>query len=189
MKTRQVNEIMIPISEYATIKEDASMSEAIQSIESESKRYGDSPYRHNSLVVINDQNHAVGRLSQVDIMRAMEPRYCKLGNEHWVSRSVLSKEVLVTLRESFKLWEQPLEKLCSELSSMKVKDFMQKPFEGEFVKEDDTFNIACHRIIMGRHHSLLVTRNKEIVGILRSTDLFNNLYDMMVECGLVDSQG
>ena len=35
MKTRQVNEIMVPISEYATIKEDASMSEAIQSIESD----------------------------------------------------------------------------------------------------------------------------------------------------------
>jgi hypothetical protein len=39
-----------------------------------------------------------------------------------------------------------------------------------------------HRIVMGRHHSLLVTRNKEIVGILRSTDLFNILYDMLDEC-------
>lgn len=182
MKSRQVNEVMVPISEYATIHDDASMAEAIQSIESESKRYGDSPYRHNSLVVINDENHAVGRLSQVDIMRAMEPRYAKLGNKHWVSRSVLSKEVLVTLRESFKLWEQPLEKMCSDLNNLKVKDFMQVPTEGEMVEEDDTFNIACHRIVMGRHHSLLVTRNKEIVGILRSTDLFNNLYDMMVEC-------
>lgn len=188
MKTRQVKEIMVPISDYVTIHEDAGMVEAIQSIESQSKRYGDSPYRHHSLVVINDKKNVVGRLSQVDIMRAMEPRYCKLGNEHWLSRSVLSKDVLVTLRESFKLWEQPLESLCRELSGVKVKDFMQKPSEGEFVEEDDTFNIACHRIIMGRHHSLLVTRNKEIVGILRSTDLFNNLYDMMVECNYLDSR-
>lgn len=185
MKSRQVKEVMVPISDYVTIHEDANMTQAIQALESESKRYGDSPYRHHSLVVINHENHAVGRLSQVDIMRAMEPRYCKLGNEHWVSRSVLSKEVLVTLRESFKLWEQPLEKMCSELSNLKVKDFMQEPREGEIVEEDDTFNIACHRIVMGRHHSLLVTRNKEIVGILRSTDLFNNLYDMMVECDYI----
>ena len=187
MKSRQVKEIMVPISDYATIHESASMAEAIQSIESESKRYGDSPYRHHSLVVIDENNHVVGRLSQVDIMRAMEPRYCKMGNEHWVSRSVLSKEVLVTLRESFKLWEQPLETMCRELSNLKVKDFVQEPTEGEFVKEDDTFNIACHRIIMGRHHSLLVTRNKEIVGILRSTDLFNNLYDLMVEGNYLDT--
>ena len=182
MITRQIKEIMLPISDYVTIHEDASMAEAIQSLESENKRYGDSPYRHQSLVVTNREKHVVGRLSQVDIMRAMEPRYCKLGNEHWLSRSVLSKEVLVTLRESFKLWEQPLETLCSELSHLKVKDFMQVPTEGEFVDENDTFNIACHRIVMGRHHSLLVTKNKEIVGILRSTDLFNDLYDVMVEC-------
>jgi CBS domain containing-hemolysin-like protein len=69
--------------------------------------------------------------------------------------------------------------LCSALSNEKVKDYMQKPTEGEFVSETDTFNIACHRIVMGRHHSLLVTQGKKIVGILRSTDLFNSLCDMM----------
>lgn len=182
MITKLIKEIMVPISDYVTIHEDASMAKAIQSLESENKSYGDSPYRHQSLVVTNRKNYVVGRLSQVDIMRAMEPRYCKIGSGQWVSRSVLSKEVLVTLRESFKLWEQPLETLCSELNNLKVKDFMQVPTEGEFVNEDDTFNVACHRIIMGRHHSLLVTKNKEIVGILRSTDLFNDLYDVMVEC-------
>jgi hypothetical protein len=59
---------------------------------------------------------------------------------------------------------------------------MQEPTEGEFVTEDHTLNIAAHRIVMGRHHSLLVTRDQEIVGILRSTDLFNALYDMMAVC-------
>ena len=35
---------------------------------------------------------------------------------------------------------------------------------------------------MVSHHSLLVTRNNVIVGVLRSTDLFNALYDMMESC-------
>ena len=59
---------------------------------------------------------------------------------------------------------------------------MQVPTEGEFVTQTDTLNIAAHRIVMGHHHSLLVTRDKVIVGILRSTDLFNALYDMMSTC-------
>jgi CBS-domain-containing membrane protein len=120
----------------------------------------------------------------VDIMRAMEPRYRQLGvsDDRWIGRSVLSKKVLATLRESFELWEQPLDELCKAVSSEQVKEYMQKPTEGEFVSETDTFNIACHRIVMGRHHSLLVTQGKVIVGILRSTDLFNSLYDMMDAC-------
>ena len=179
MKTQQIKDLMVPISEYVTIHKDAFMAEAIQALESEVKRYQEGPYRHSSLVVTDDQNHVVGRLSQVDIMRAMEPRYCKLGDAHWLGRSVLSKEVLITLRESFELWEQPLDRMCQELSKAKVKDYMQQPSEGMFVSENDTINIACHRIVMGRHHSLLVTHGKKIIGILRSTDLFNNIYDIM----------
>jgi hypothetical protein len=62
-------------------------------------------------------------------------------------------------------------------------DYVQKPTAGEFVSETDTLNIAVHRIIMGLHHSLLVTHDKEITGILRSTDLFNFLYDTMADYG------
>jgi len=182
MKSRQIKELMVPIEDYATIHEDATIAEAIRALENANKRHGDKPYRHQSLVVIDANRHVVGRLSQVDIMHAMEPRYTELGDARWIGRSVLSRQVLVTLREKFQLWERPLEDLCGVVQSVKVRDFMQIPSEGEFVQETDTMNIAMHRIVMGRHHSLLVTRDKEIVGILRSTDLFNALYDMMAEC-------
>ena len=186
MKTWLVKELMIPISEYASIHEDANITEAMQAIESKNKSYGESPYRHHSLVVINDNKHVVGHLSQVDIMRAMEPRYGKLEDAHWVSRSELSRDMLATLREGFKLWEEPWEVMCKGLGNRKVKDYMQEPTEGELVSENDKCNIACHRIVMGRHHSLLVTRDKEIIGILRSTDLFNNLYDLMVNSNCLE---
>lgn len=182
MKTKQVKELMIPISDYATVHEDASMSEAIRAFENEKKRYGKAPYRHHSLVVIDSNRHVVGRLSQVDMMHALEPRYNELGKSRWIGKSVLSRKVLTTLREQFQLWEQPLEVMCQAVCTAKVKDHMQEPTEGEFVSETDTLNIAAHRIVMGHHHSLLVTRDKVIVGILRSTDLFNALYDMMTAC-------
>lgn len=182
MKTKHVKDLMIPISDYATVHEDANMAEAIQALENEKKSYGDAPYRHQSLVVIDSNQHVVGRLSQVDMMHALEPRYSELGESRWIGRTVLSKKVLITLREQFELWEQPLEVMCQAVCSAKVKDYMQEPTEGEFVSETDTLNVAAHRIVMGRHHSLLVTRGRVIIGILRSTDLFNVLYDMMSDC-------
>ena len=182
MKTRHVRELMVPIADYATIHADATIGEAILALENENKRHGDKPYRHHSLVVIDANRHAVGRLSQIDIMHALEPRYGELGDARWIGQSVFSRRALVALRETFQLWERPLDEVCRGMGDVHVRDFMQIPREGEFVEDTDTMNVAIHRIVMGRHHSLLVTRDREIVGILRSTDLFNTFYEMLAAC-------
>ena len=182
MKSRHVKDLMVPISEYATIDADATIGEAILALENQNRRHGDKPYRHQSLVVIDGNRHVVGRLSQVDIMRAMEPRYMEIGDASWVGKSVFDRRALKEMREKFELWERPLDDMCRDIGNLKVKKYMQAPTEGEFVEEDDTMNVAMHRTVMGRHHSLLVTRDREIVGILRSTDLFNTLYDTLAAC-------
>ncbi len=179
MKTKTVKEIMVPISDYATVSEGATLKDAIRGLENEHKAFGDRPYRHRSLVVIDDARRAVGRVSQIDIMRALEPRYAEIGDAFWVARSRLTVRMLRMIREEFQLWDQPVETLCRNTEQRRVADIMQVPTEGEFVDEDDTMNIAMHRIVMGSHHSLLVTRGQVIVGIVRSTDLFNALYDMI----------
>ena len=181
MKNKQVKDLMVSISDYATIHENASMSEAIKAIQSEKRRYKEGPYRHQSLIVVDENHHVVGRVSQVDIMRAIEPNYSKLGDARWIGRTALSKEVLIKLRESFNLWERSLQDMRHSVDNANVRDYMQKPTEGEFVSEKDTCNVAAHRIVMGRHHSLLVTRGKVIVGVLRSTDIFNCLYDDLIQ--------
>jgi len=182
MKDWKIRDLMVPISDYAKIHHSAQMAEAMRALENEKKVHEGGTYRHQSLVVLDDSNHVVGRLSIIDIMRAFEPRYTKLGESSWIGKSFLSKEVLKTLRESYQLWEQPIEAMCKAVEGAKVADYMQEPTEGEFVSETDTMNIAMHRIVMGRHHSLLVTQGKEIVGILRATDLFNAVYDKLSAC-------
>jgi CBS domain-containing protein len=182
MKDWKIRDLMVPIADYASIHQNATMAEAMNALENENKVHEKGPYRHQSLVVVDDNNHVVGRLSIIDMMRSFEPRYTKLGKSSWIGKSFLSKEVLVTLRENFQLWEQPIEEMCKTIADAKVSDYMQEPTEGEFVAEDDTMNVAMHRTVMGRHHSLLVTRGMEIVGILRSTDLFNAVYDKLSVC-------
>jgi CBS domain containing-hemolysin-like protein len=64
----------------------------------------------------------------------------------------------------------------------KIKDFMYTPTEGEFVEQDASLDEAIHQLIMGHHHSLLVTRDKEIVGILRLKDMFSEIYQGIKTC-------
>ena len=182
MKTKRIKEIMVPISDYATVSKDATLKEAIRALENVNKTYDDGPYRHRSLVVIDADQKAVGRVSQTDIMRALEPRYAEVGDAFWLDRSRLTQRMLKTIREEFQLWDQPVEAMCRTMETCRVSDIMQVPSEGEFVDENDTMNIAMHRIVMGRHNSLLVTQGSTIVGLVRSTDLFNALHEL-IDCG------
>jgi predicted transcriptional regulator len=59
---------------------------------------------------------------------------------------------------------------------------MHTPTEGEYVSEDASLEVAIHQLIMGHHQSLLVTRKKKIVGILRLTDVFAAVFHKMKEC-------
>jgi len=178
MKSKAIQDIMVPVADYAVVPETSTLKEALVALENNNRRYKDGPYRHQSLVVVDTNQHVVGRLSQIDIMRALEPRYQKIGD---VTSGLagLTTQMLATIREEFRLWERPIEDLPAIINELKVVDVMQVPTEGEFVMETDTLNIAMHRIVMGQHHSLLVTRGKLIVGILRSTDVFNALYDLL----------
>ena len=169
---------MVPVADYAVVPETATLKEALMALENDKKRYKDGPYRHQSIVVVDSNQHVVGRLSQIDIMRALEPRYKKVG-DMTSGLAGLTSQMLATIREEFRLWERPIEALPAIINELEVANVMQIPTEGEFVMETDTLNIAMHRIVMGHHHSLLVTQGKLIVGILRSTDVFNALYDML----------
>ena len=63
-----------------------------------------------------------------------------------------------------------------------MRDVMYSPSEGEYVREDATLAEAIHQLVIGRHQSLLVTRDKDIVGILRLTDVFTEVCDRMKAC-------
>jgi len=58
---------------------------------------------------------------------------------------------------------------------MKVKDCMFSVRSDEYVKEDDTLETAIHQLVMGNHRSLLVTREDSIVGVLRLSDIFQQI--------------
>ena len=58
---------------------------------------------------------------------------------------------------------------------------MQTPSEGEFIEAEAYLDMAIMQLVTGRHISLLVTRNKEIIGILRMTDAFAAVFHIMKE--------
>jgi CBS domain-containing protein len=67
-------------------------------------------------------------------------------------------------------------------SKIRVKNIMSTLTKGEFVDEDANLEQAMHLFVIGHHQSLLVTRKSEIVGILRLTDVVNEICRAIEAC-------
>lgn len=184
MKSYLVKDLMVPLSEYATVAEDATLYEAVLALEKAQANFEDkhTRYSHRAVLILDKGGDVIGKLSQMDVLRALEPKYQKMVRGEGLHRYGFAKEFEESILEKFGLFAGPMEDICRKAGEKNVKDFMYKPTEGEYVSEDAALELAIHQLIIGHHQSLLVTQGKKIAGILRLTDVFAAVFHEMKEC-------
>ncbi len=169
-----VIKFMVPLADYATVREEATMGDAILALEKAEKDFRSS-HLHRAILVLGKDNKVVGKLSEFDVIRSLEPKYKELGETRKISRAGINVDSLKSMQTQLDLWAVPFQQACSNAAKHPVKDFMYTPTEGEFVNENATLREALHQIIIGHHHSLLVTSGDDIVGVLRASDGFKSI--------------
>jgi len=182
--TATVKDLMVPLSEYATVSEEATMQEAVEALERAQGAFDPTRHKHRAIVVLGKDNNVVGKIGQLDVLRALEPRYENMGDPDHLSRAGFSQEFLKNMLDKFNLWQEPLTDICRKAAKIGVKKIMYTPSGGEYVDENATLNEAIHQMVMGHHQSLLVTRGDEIAGVLRLTDLFTEVCERIRSCEL-----
>ena len=178
----KVKDLMVPLSGYATVSQDDSLADAVKALKLAQKEFDHTRDRHRAILVSDENNKIVGKLSQLDVIRSLEPKYLKFDDRKELSRFGFTKDYMDTILKEYSLWEEPLENICEKAAKIIVKTIMYAPTEGEYVKEDATLEEAIHQLVMGRHQSLLVTSGKDIVGILRLTDVFREIANRISAC-------
>jgi CBS domain-containing protein len=182
MKKKLVKELMVPLAEYATVSEDATLFETVIALENAQEKFDQSRYRHRAVLIYDKEGNIVGKVSQLDVLRALEPKYEKMGIPGSLSRFGLTKQFQETMLEELRFWDKPMDDICRKASRIKVKEFMYTPSEGEYINEDATLDKAINQLVMGHHQSLLVIKDEKIVGVLRKTDVFMEIVRAMKAC-------
>jgi CBS domain-containing protein len=179
-----IREIMVPLSEYATVREGATLLDAVLALEKAQAEFEHYQYRHRAILVLNGGGRVVGKLSQLDVLRALEPDATREPDLKQLMRFGFSPDFIRDFRKQKRSDAAPLENLCAKAAGLKVEAFMQTPSEGEYVEVDASLDMAAHQLVVGDHLSLLVTEGDLIVGILRLTDVFAAVFHLMKECQL-----
>lgn len=175
---------MIPISEYETISMETNLYEAALALDSVQKAYEQDAQRHNILLISDEKGEIVGKISQLDVLRALEPKGKQIGGSETLSRFGVSFQYLKPMLNQCGFWDRPLLDICRAAKRLKVKTLVCAPVEGEYVPEKASLAEAIHQLALEHHQSLLVTREGKIVGILKQRDLFKEVLKTLAVCEL-----
>jgi CBS domain-containing protein len=184
MKEQKVKDLMVALSEYATVTEDATLYEAVLSLEEAQEKFEGkhTRYRHRAILVLDEDGQVIGKISQLDALKALEPKYQEMIQGRGSQRYGFTKSFMRSMLDDYQLFARPLDDICRKAGEQSVKKFMYSPTEGEYINAEASLDVAIHQLIMGQHQSLLVTRDNKIVGILRLTDVFAAVFHQMKEC-------
>ena len=187
MEKITAEDLMVPLEEYATVSEEANLKDAVDALEKAQKELDRKRYKylHRAVLVLDNNNEVVGKITQLDILRGLEPNYKNIvDTTRRISSSGFSSRFLISMMDMHSLWAHPIINICEKAADVKVKDFMVTLTEGEFIDKVASLEQAMHIMVMGHHHSLLVKGEGKIVGILRLTDLFSYVNDLINQCNI-----
>jgi hypothetical protein len=179
MKKIFVKELMIPISNYVTVKKTDTLVDVLQALES--ARQADE-HAHRDAIVVDDAGAFVGKVTMIDIFRALEPNYKKM-----VGRSAdgtLTKSSVMKAVQAFNLWTEPEADICQRGAQKTVGDVMHAPRSFEFLQEEDTLEKPLNLYVMGVHQPLIVKKNETVTGVLRFGDMFEVVRKELLACNI-----
>lgn len=160
-KLKNVKDLTIPFEDYAHVSADDTLAAAIAALV---KRMvgpmGDVVRpRDRGVLVQAADGRVIGKLSIWDLLAGLTPSF----------EPPVDPFGTVDDRLLWSQWLRP--DIASRARSMTVGQLLSKSPRYETIEETAPLDLAVHRLIRGRHLSLLVTRGDQIVGILRLSDV------------------
>lgn len=179
-----VKDLMVPISEYATVSVGATLFEAVLALEEAQVDFDRSKYHHRAILVLDQNSQVVGKLSQLNVLRALGSEADKKQSEK-ISRLNdfgFSPQFASNMEAQHRFAGRSFKEICAAPANLKVENFMKATTAGEYVDENAPLETVIPQFLYGRHLSLLVTREEEgIIGVLRLSDVFAAVFHMMEE--------
>mgnify|MGYP005849533475 CR=1 FL=1 len=183
METILVKDLMVPVAEYATVPQTANLFDVVLALEDSHTAIDPSRHKHRAVLVLDEQKQVVGKLSMIAILKALEPKYGKLEAKGTLSRSGHSPDLIESIFQSYFLWNETLDLVCSRAPNIKVRDLIGLPEESGYIEETDDLAKSIHKLVVAEYASLLVKRGDHVVGILRLSDVFLKICKRIKSCG------
>ncbi|MFC1733986.1 HPP family protein [candidate division KSB1 bacterium] len=173
MYGKTVKDLMLPVGQYATVFEDATIMDAIAALEKAQANLSPGSFRHNAVIVLDKEKHLKGYLGIRTLLKALEPKYTQVQEFDRLAKKGVSTPFILSLMHDLHLWQGNSKTLLHRARTQYVKNVM-KPVV-DCIDENAPLFEGLHMIIMRQTMSVPVSRNDKVVGILRLADIFTEI--------------
>jgi len=168
---KAVWEIMIPIDEFTSVKEDDTVAEAVSKLkESMVPKIFTSRIvekLHRSVLIFNNAGKVQGILTVTDLLEAIMPAYLSAPKPSMADSMVYS-----TI-----FWKGMFTNQIKNLGQKKVSEIMSPaPFT---IDESANLMEAAHAMVANNVRRLAVVSQHEVIGVVREMDLFFEIDNMI----------
>jgi hypothetical protein len=120
LKTKLVIDLMVPLSEYATVSEDASLSDAVAALKQSHADFDPDKFRHRAILVLGADQQVVGKVNFHAILKALEPKYDEMFSDTGSLHMGFTRKYQRAIFESMKLWQDPMDQICKKAAQIQV---------------------------------------------------------------------
>jgi hypothetical protein len=180
----RVKDLMVPLSEYATVPVGSTLFEAVLALEKAQEEFDHTKYKHRGILILDEKGRVIGKLSHLHALRALEPKQDEDRGIDALRQFGFSASFVRNLRKQRRRQKSPLKDVCQKAAAVKVEDFMHTTAEDEWIDHEATMDLAVHQLVQENLLSLMVTKDDKTIGILRLADVFAVVYHTMKECAI-----
>jgi CheY-like chemotaxis protein/CBS-domain-containing membrane protein len=168
---KNVEEVMIPIEEYTTLKGDQTIREAIFRLkESFIAKVSTSRIMetgHRSVLVLDENENVRGILAITDLLEGIMPAYL----------SAPKPSMADSIKYSPMFWKSMFTREVKELAKKNIKEIMSPP--PLTIDCESNLMEAAGMMVENRVRRLAVMKSGELVGVIREQDLFFEMEEIL----------
>jgi len=178
-----IRELMSPVDQFPRISSQATFHEAVVALEKAQEEFRSGKTKQRILLVEDQGKTIVGKLSPMDVVRGLEPKYDKIDSLKDDIRFGLP-QIVRSMKDDYRLWQDPLGDLCRKAGDIRIESMLNVPGPTQSVKIEDNINTAFHLFATARHDSLYVMDGERIVGLLRFSDVYAAICRVIKACNI-----
>jgi hypothetical protein len=130
-----------------------------------------------AVLVADSEGNIVGKLGQLAILQALEPRSRVVNDQYTLDKAGVSDSVMQTALDHYRVLKGNLTDMCEGAAAVPVKSVMH-PIR-EHIDVDAPMCEVIHQMVVWQTLSVLVTENGRPVGLARLGDVCDEVIRQM----------
>ena len=169
----KVKDLMVPIGEYARVNPDSNLYDALLALKTAQAKLPEGKAPHRAVLVENEFGSPVGNIGRLVFIKALAAGFSRAKTRDEMDRAGISPESISTVMSHMDFFQRNLGSLEERARAIKARDVMHPV--GESIDESATFQEALNLFGAGQTLSILVKRGNSVVGVLRLSDVFQEV--------------